>query len=208
MKIHIRTMAVAAIVATACGGGGNGGTGPTPNQVLGSITATPGSLSIPAGETRNITVQALDQDGHAIAAATGFTFTIGDNTLAQISTSGSVLGIKAGTSEITVSLTRGGVTKTATVNVSVTGTLPTQASIAAGTNLAFSPDRVVIAAGGTVHFSAGAVAHNVTFEPGNGAPANIPSGASWAVDRNFPTTGNFAFQCTLHPGMNGTVLVR
>jgi plastocyanin len=208
MRFQFRTLAAAALFATACGGGDDGPTNPTPSQVLGSITATPGTLPLTAGSTGSITVQALDETGAVISGATGFTYVLSDNTVAEVSASGSVLALKAGPTDVTVSLTRGGVTKTAVVHVTVTGTLPSTASISAGTNLAFSPDRVVIAAGGTVTFSAGAVEHNVTFDGGNGAPSNIPTGASWQFNRTFPIAGDFGFQCTLHPGMNGTVLVR
>jgi len=207
MRIHIRTIAVAAFIATACGGGGDGGTNPTPNQILGSITAGPPTINLDAGETGTVTVQAKDETGAVISGASGFSFTPVNAAVAEVSSSGNILAIDEGSTVINVSLTRNGVTKTASVTVNVNGHLPNAASITAGQNLVFQPNRVAIAVGGTVTFSAGAVAHNVTFDAQAGAPANIPTGSSWLFDRTFATAGNFNFTCTIH-GMQGVVVVR
>jgi plastocyanin len=51
------------------------------------------------------------------------------------------------------------------------------------------------------------VLHNVTFAPATGAPANIPSYSSGSVARNFSTAGTFQYQCTIHAGMRGQVIV-
>ena len=207
MKFHIRTIAVAAIVATACGGSGDSGTNPQPVQKLGSITAGPATINLDAGATGTVTVQALDENGAVISGASGFSFTAVNTSVAEVSSSGNILAIDEGTTAINVSLTRDGVTKTASVTINVDGHLPNAASITAGQNLVFQPNRVAIATGGTVTFSSGAIAHNVTFDAQAGAPANIPSGSNWIFDRTFSTAGNFSFTCTIH-GMQGVVVVR
>ena len=201
------TFAVA--LGAACGGGGDGGgtTNPPP-RTLGSITANPTTMNLSGGETAEITVQALDTEGAAIAGVQGFTFVSSAPTVADVSSSGTVVGLSDGQSTITVSLTRDGVTKTATVAVTVAGNLPTTASVSAGAGNTFSPALVAIAAGGTVTFSIGATQHNVTFENRPGAPANIPSGTNLQENRTFPTAGDFDYTCTLHSGMDGQVIVR
>ena len=74
----------------------------------------------------------------------------------------------------------------------------------------FSPGSVTIAKGGTVTWTneAGKVAHNVTFAATTGAPANIPNMTSGSTSRSFATSGSYSYQCTNHPGMNGTVSVQ
>jgi plastocyanin len=199
-------------IVAACGGGGGDSSGvttpPPPVQKLGSITVSPGTLNLTAGATGTLTVQALDESGGVISSASGYTYSSGTPTVAEVSGSGSVLAISAGTSTVTVSLTRDGVTKTATAAVNVTGQLPSSENITAGANIAFTPSQVLISKGGKVAFSFGAVTHNVTFDPAAGAPTNIGNSATTIVERTFNTAGNFSFICTLHAGMSGTVLVR
>ena len=74
---------------------------------------------------------------------------------------------------------------------------------------AFTPANVTIGVGGTVTFAFGAVAHNVFFDnsPG-GAPDAIPgTNANMSATRTFTTPGTFEFDCHIHPGMKGTVVV-
>jgi plastocyanin len=51
--------------------------------------------------------------------------------------------------------------------------------------------------------------HNVIFS-GNaaGTPADIPVVKGVTVLRTFNRTGTFPYACTVHPGMNGDVVVR
>jgi plastocyanin len=71
----------------------------------------------------------------------------------------------------------------------------------------FSPSTVTIARGGTVTWTFGARRHNVTFRTTPGAPANVPSTENSQAARQFPSVGSFGYDCTLHPGMAGTVVV-
>jgi plastocyanin len=73
----------------------------------------------------------------------------------------------------------------------------------------FNPDSVLIAVGGSVTWTwnSGGVLHNVTFAATTGAPANINNRASGSESRTFGTAGTFNYQCTLHVGMNGKVVV-
>jgi plastocyanin len=96
------------------------------------------------------------------------------------------------------------------VNVTVTGALPTTATVVAGAaSNDFTPPFLVIARGGTVSWTFTGRNHNVTFAGTTGAPANIPttSNSPTPVPRTFATAGTFDYNCTLHAGMTGTVVV-
>ncbi len=196
------------VVASACGGG-DGGPGPTPQQTLDRINPSATTLALAAGASSSITVTALDTQGGTINNPGTFTFTSRFATVADVTSQGTVFAIAAGSTTIDISLTRGGVTKQATVAVTVTGTLGLAGSVAAGTaSNTFQPQVVVLARTGTVTWSFGAVQHNVIFAGVTGAPANIGNTTNASVSRTFNTAGNFPYDCNLHAGMTGTVVVR
>lgn len=73
---------------------------------------------------------------------------------------------------------------------------------------AWDPRTVLLQRGGTVTWSnESGTAHTVTFDPATGAPANIAT-LTGSTSRTFGTAGTFAYECTLHPGMQGTITVR
>jgi plastocyanin len=118
----------------------------------------------------------------------------------------------------TLSGTEGSHTATATAN-GITGapsvTFTTNATAAPLTaavevaNNSFSPDSVLIKAGGQVTWTwaAGAVTHNVTFTSGTNPPSNIGNRSSGSVPLTFTDAGTFNYHCTLHGGMTGKVVV-
>lgn len=201
-----------------CGGGGGddgGTTGPPPppppgNQTLGSISTNVSSINLVAGSTQTITVSAYDTQGGLISNPGTPTFSIPQSPVAEVDGQGVVLGLSQGTAAVNVSLTVGAVTKTTTVAVSVSGTLPSDASVIASSgDYVFTPKTVAIARGGSVTWTFGGLEHTVTFTNTAGAPASINTGGySTAVSRTFGTNGNFSYICTLHPGMAGQVIVR
>jgi plastocyanin len=81
--------------------------------------------------------------------------------------------------------------------------------VAATPQLAFSPQTLQIAAGETVTWVFGSVAHNVNFaQTAAGRPADIAGqNANTSVPRTFAAAGTFPYVCTLHPGMSGTIVV-
>jgi plastocyanin len=73
----------------------------------------------------------------------------------------------------------------------------------------FTPNRVTLVAGGTITFAFGSLEHNVFFDnQPAGAPANITApSANKSVTLTFGTKGTYEYNCHIHPGMRGTVVV-
>ncbi len=88
-----------------------------------------------------------------------------------------------------------------------TPSTPGAGEIFATTGNAFTPSTLTVSRGTTVTFTFQATTHNVTFAGVAGAPANISNTANSGVQRLFATAGSFGYDCTLHPGMSGTVVV-
>jgi plastocyanin len=77
--------------------------------------------------------------------------------------------------------------------------------VAATASSTFTPAQIVVARNGSVSWSF-AIEHNVTFDTPN-SPANIGNTATGSVARTFATAGTFAYHCTIHAGMAGSVIV-
>lgn len=74
---------------------------------------------------------------------------------------------------------------------------------------AFDPSSLTVAVGTTVSFTFESTAHNVTFAAVNGRPADIAGlNANTTITRTFATAGTFPYQCTIHAGMSGTIIVQ
>jgi plastocyanin len=81
-----------------------------------------------------------------------------------------------------------------------------------GADLKFDPAEVTVQAGADIRVTfenRASVPHNLTFQgPPNVATATIvAAGASETLAFTAPDAGEYAFVCTLHPGMGGTLLV-
>ena len=73
-------------------------------------------------------------------------------------------------------------------------------------NSVFSNTNLVIKTGTTVKWqNDDTMIHTVTADDGSFNSGDIQPGGSFS--RTFNTTGTFAYQCTLHPGMVGVVVV-
>lgn len=199
-------------LAVACGGGGGDGGGvtnpPPTNTTLDHITVTPATLALVAGQTETISAsgQAADNSG----VSTTFSYSSSAQAVASVSNAGKVLGISAGTTTITVTGTAGSVTKSATVAVTISGTLPNAVNVVAGAETNdFTPREVAIQRGGVVTWTFPGTTHNVDFGGTAGAPANIGNtgNSNTGISRSFANAGSFAYVCSLHSGMGGSVLV-
>lgn len=85
---------------------------------------------------------------------------------------------------------------------------PASADVTATNGLTFQPGTARVATGGEVTWEFEATGHNVTFDAVAGAPADIGgSNANTSISRSFATAGTFPYECTIHPGMSGSVQV-
>ncbi len=84
---------------------------------------------------------------------------------------------------------------------------PVQTNAVQVGNNSFSPANIQVSPGTTVTWTwgSGADIHNVSFSDGQGS-GNKAAGSVFT--RTFTTTGTFNYQCTLHGGMSGSVLVK
>jgi plastocyanin len=82
------------------------------------------------------------------------------------------------------------------------------AAIVSMPGFSFSPFTTTIRAGESVVFDFPAEPHNVIFAKVTGAPADILVTSRRTVSRIFATVGTFNYDCTLHPGMAGVVIVQ
>ena len=90
------------------------------------------------------------------------------------------------------------------------GTVVTSATVRATPSIQFTPATVNLAVGGTITFSFESVQHNVYFDGAPaGAPDNITAPSSnVSITRTFSAKGRYAYNCHLHPGMSGVVVVQ
>jgi plastocyanin len=167
------------------------------------VTVAPATLSVAVGATGqlNATVTVGNNASQAV------NWTSGNVATATVDATGKVTGVAAGTVNIRATA-QADATKFAEAVVTVTGTsFPSTAGVVASTSNQFTPASVDISVGGTVTWTFQSVTHNVTFASGGGAPANIGNSTNTDVSRTFNTAGTFTYDCTLHGGMTGTVIV-
>jgi len=73
----------------------------------------------------------------------------------------------------------------------------------------FSPFSATVPAGGTVRFNISGAQHNVIFDHTIvGAPDDVPVTTNGVVSRTFTTKGTYGYDCTVHPGMSGQIIVQ
>ena len=208
-NVRLTTLALAGMLS-ACGGGGDGGTQPPPPAVFTSLAIAPANPDLVLRDTLQMSATPRDQNGASMTGLPLATFERVTGTAVSVSATGRVIADQTGSAQIRASLTSGGTTHTATTNATVAALGTTADVTVSGGGTSFSPDTVKIAVNGSVTwtFTSGANSpHNVTFAapPAGGNIGNTTTGA---MTRTFATAGRFTYQCTLHAGMNGAVVVR
>jgi plastocyanin len=75
------------------------------------------------------------------------------------------------------------------------------------TTTAYAPNPIVVSAGGTVTWTNNdTTGHTATANDGSWNSGAIAPGGKFS--RTFASAGTFAYHCTFHPGMIGTVTVQ
>lgn len=113
-RLSVIALAFAAIATQACGGGGGDGGGTTPPVAVASIDVAPSPLSVTAGLTSQLSATTKSAAG-ATLNGRSVSWSSADQTIATVSTSGLVTGVKAGST--TVTATSEGVHKDVAVTV-------------------------------------------------------------------------------------------
>jgi len=187
-------VAMAMIVLTACG------SDPASPSVATVIITAP-KQTIAVGEAVQLSATARDANGGTIGGAK-FIYGVVPSGVVSVNASGRVIGVAQGSAAITA--TAGGVTSQPFLVTVTTGSVAVVVTMQS--NL-FSPAQATIRVGQTVLYDFPADQHNVMFANRTGKPADIPATSNVQVTRTFSTAGTFPYECTLHPGMNGTVIV-
>jgi plastocyanin len=88
----------------------------------------------------------------------------------------------------------------------VTGATPSQTVQETGA-LKFDPASITLSVGGVVQWiNAGSVVHNVTFDANPELTSQTMSKGD-KYELKFTRAGTYAYHCTFHPGMDGTITV-
>jgi plastocyanin len=178
--------------------------------VLATVQVTIDDAALLLGMYTQARVTGRDLLGGAVALGTRpVTWTTATPTLASVTATGVVRAIGVGMATVQVAVQDGAQQRTATATVTVApiADAPASADVFMP-GLTFSPFESVVKVGGAVRFVFPALPHNVIWTPRfPGSPADIAVISSTVVTRTFPTPGVYPYTCTLHPGMDGTIIV-
>ena len=179
-------------------------------SLLATVIVDAQERTIQLGQLTQATVGGRDALGGTVALGTRVvTWSSSNRSIATITSAGVVTGVGVGTVSLQASVADGATPKTASVQL-IVNSIPNAPSTAdvVMPGLTFSPVEVVVKQGGTVRFIFPALAHNVIWDPRlAGSPTDINTTRDVTLSRTFPTAGVFPYKCTLHPGMDGTIIV-
>jgi plastocyanin len=193
-----------ALVALITGCGGSGGDNTAPG-VLTSILLIAPHGTIAVGATMQLTADPKDQHGNPVTASV--LWASSNTAVATISAGGLVSGLSVGTTTISASSGTVGATPMVVNVIDAGGGFPLTADVFMPGNI-YSPFVTDIARTGTVRFVFPPDPHNVIFRHDTpGPPADIDILSNTNVSRTFNTAGTFTYDCTVHPGMTGLIVV-
>jgi plastocyanin len=184
-------------VSIACGGDDGGPT----NGTVAAVQITTSTATLRLGEQSQFTAIALDASGREIQNAGAVAWSSSAPSVATVNQSGLVTGNTAGTTSITATVQSVLGTRLVTVLP------PGAAAVVTMPGNSFIPTQVTVRVGEQVFFEFPRTPHNVIFQKKAGVPQDIQVTSNTTVPRQFGTAGQFPYDCTLHPGMTGVVVV-
>lgn len=123
-------------------------------SVFTTLEVLPSTVTLEQGSTVQLEVVARDQRGVLIAGRGEVTFSSSDPAIADVSGSGWVTGIAAGTVDILVTKTVAGATRSAAMKATIREAIPAaDVLITAGLQRGWEPSVAHLTAGGTVKWS-------------------------------------------------------
>lgn len=191
------TMAVLAMLALAGCGGGD----PVSSNAVAAVQITAPLATLRPGQTSQFSAIAVNGSGGAVTGAGAVTWSSLTPAVASIDANGLVTALAVGSTSITATVH--GVQGTRVVTVLAVGT----GAVVTMPGNSFIPFEVTIRRGEQVFFEFPQEIHNVIFGNLAGAPQDIAQTRNITVARTFNVAGRFAYDCTLHPGMSGAVMV-
>lgn len=199
------------IALLGCGGdGGGGGTEPNPVPTSVAIAVSGGTGNMTeVGDTRTLTATVRDQNNQVMSGVqVSWESSAPQFVTVSPATGATTTATAVANGTATITATAGSVDDDQALTVAIGGGgIPGSAEVTATTTNQFNPATVDITDEGQVTWNFQSVTHNVVFADVAGAPADIGSTSSASVSRTFSTPGTFDYQCTIHSGMDGKVIV-
>jgi plastocyanin len=184
------------LVIVACGG-----SDPVSSTAVAAVQITTQLGTLRPGQTSQFSATAVNASGNSITNAGAVTWASSAAEVASVNGQGLVTALTAGSTSITATIQ--GVQGTRVLTVLAIGS----GAIVTMPGNSFIPFEVTIRAGEQVFFEFPQSIHNVIFENKTGAPQDIQQTRNVTIGVTFPLAGQFPYDCTLHPGMSGTVRV-
>lgn len=183
------------LAATACGKDSPTYAGPP----IASVQIGAASASIIVGQVLQLTVTVRDVNG-AIVTAPPLTWQSSAAEIATVAQNGAVTGRAEGTVRIRANA--------GSVRDSVDITVTTNTFDIFTPGEVFTPFELIVPRNGIVRFHMFGDEHNAEFASVPGAPADVPIVKDQIVSRIFTVQGTFPYDCTVHPGMSGQIIVQ
>lgn len=203
-----RVVSLLALVIAACGGGDGGGGPITGNNGVGSVKGNVVDNSNAAVAGASVSLSATGKS--SLSAVTGndgsYTFNNVSTGAWQVTVSPPAGFVGGASPQVNVTANAQVTATTIVLTKIPAGPAPTSVDVVITNAAVFSPQTVIVAQNGTVRWqNSDVTTHTATgsaFDTGN----ILPGGFS--APKTFPTKGTFAYVCSIHPGMTGTVVVQ
>jgi plastocyanin len=210
MRLWHQAAIAGMLMAVACGGGDGGPTNPNNNPQTGTVQGTVQDQTGAAVSGASVALRANGQTTRNTSTNASGTYSfsnvaVGAWTVAVTPPSGYSLGANAGTSAVTVvGGLQVGVAAIVVTKQATGGPAPAFAEVSM-VNTSFNPQQVEVRVGGVVRWvNNDGVQHNAT-----GAQFQTPNlNSGQSSEQTMNAAGTFQYSCTLHSGMNGSIVVR